>query len=337
MNINVRKSTIIPMINIVKNKKKGINIEKDLSLLLDHPDYQIEFQRYQKDGVDRSFTKEEFMNFFCNIDSIKKTDISNMRLRQRYDSLKELFGNTEKYEKRYETVINLTSDYIKDAHNITFNGLPEMYHITDLEVVISIGLGQSGGWFYNGHSHYDLMQFFEDGVDDVLKHTIAHESHHLGFERLFNDIDTSNYSYNDLFLLYLSGEGLAVKYCNNGEGKLTKRIYDNNVNCGVNEVDWSYMMEEFDYSFNRLKTFYNRENLTKESFENEIVNYWFKLEEDKLPKMQSRNYYMGAEIWGLIHDTYGMEKTFEIMRDMTTFRHYFNQALIKIGKQELSL
>jgi hypothetical protein len=45
--------------------------------------------------------------------------------------------------------------------------------------------------------------------------------------------------------LYFSGEGLAVKYCNNAERVLSKSIYSGCKNIGLYSFSWKYLNDDF--------------------------------------------------------------------------------------------
>jgi hypothetical protein len=48
-------------------------------------------------------------------------------------------------------------------------------------------------------------------------------------------------------------------------------------------------------------------------------------------------YHFGADVWGIIHDTYGREKVFELLRNPSQFFKYYNEALLKINRKDLCI
>jgi hypothetical protein len=48
-------------------------------------------------------------------------------------------------------------------------------------------------------------------------------------------------------------------------------------------------------------------------------------------------YHLGADIWGMIYDMYGKEKTSEIILTLSRFANMFNAELGKLNKSELMI
>lgn len=204
--LHVHASTIEPMLDLIDRFNAGQDVTKDLSELLDHPDYKIEIERYQNHEAQIGFTKEDFMAVFLNIRNIKACDISSKALRYRLKDLKHVMD----YTAHYRFVLNRIKeiDFSKSIKKAEY-GLPDNQDDHPLHIIFSVGLGVSGGWAYKNYIHCDLNVIVDKKTDSGLINTIAHEIHHIGHSRLEVNLDMSLLSY---FFYLMSIEGTAVRF-----------------------------------------------------------------------------------------------------------------------------
>lgn len=347
MEISVRNSTLPKMLEICKKHKRSELHKEELEEILEHDDYKVEFDRYNSgDNPRGGFSKEEYVEFFMNLFSLDVNEIKNERLKLRYKDLKYFFDHLDYYEAQVKRLNEITEKQILEALKYTFKGLPESIKFERLDFIFSVGLGNSGGWFHKSYSHYDIVHYLKAFDLDIIMHTIAHEIHHVGFLKFIETLKIEeNLTPEENLFLFLAFEGLAVKYCNNGEGNLTSRIYKNEVpNIGLDKLTWNYLNSDFDNIFNNFKT-QVKKLISKETADvNQLISdYWLSLhssEQDKseLPKLKhSRNYSLGNNLWGLIHDVYGKEKVFETIQDLSKFTEVLNPALERIGRKDLNI
>jgi hypothetical protein len=348
MEINIRYSTIPKMLEVCKKHKEGKLYRIELEELLEHEDYKVEFDRYNTEGGPRGgFSKEEYVDFFMDFFTLDEDKIENERLKMRYEQLKYLFDNLEFYEENFKKVHSIDKNHVLKALEYTYFGLPSEVRFERLDIIFSIGLGNSGGWFYKHFSHYDLVHFLKEFDVNTIVNTMAHECHHIGYMKLSSGMDFDKLTPEEYLYFFLAGEGLAVKYCNNAEGVLTKSIYNSEVNIGLNSDTWKYLKGDFENTFKEFKAqiykIRNNEIRTIDDLSAYINEYWMNLytpEQDKseVPKLShSRNYFMGCDVWGLIHDVFGAEKVFEVLTDLKQFPIAFNSALEKIGRIDLCI
>lgn len=347
MEIRVRKETVPKMLELSKKHILGNLKREELEALLEHEDYKLEFERYNEAGGPRGgFTKEEFVDFFMNFFSLDLGSIKNERLKLRYNDLKYFFDNIDFYEKQAEKLNIITEDFVHSALKYTLNGLPDSVTLDKVEFIFSLGMGNSLGWFYKNSSHFDIAHFLKDFDEEVIKHTMAHEIHHVGIEIFFDKFQIEqNATPEELVYLIIAGEGLAVKYCNNAEGVLSKKMYGNEpANIGLDKYSWEYLNSEF---YNGLKDLKQQiksiRNNELENFQEYLVNYWFSLHtkdqaKTDYPKLKhSINYSLGNDLWGLIQDVYGKEKVFDTLKSLRQFPEVINSAFNKIGRKDLML
>ena len=180
----------------------------------------------------------------------------------------------------------------------------------------------------------------------VFKAFIGHEIHHIGLGSYLDKIYSKGITLEEYFYLFFSFEGLAVKYCNNGDGFLTKKIYENiESNIGLDKYTWSYFREEFEEMYKNFKLHLelitNGEINNMDKLNELLGEYWltpYTKDQSKgeQPKLKHyRSYYLGTEIWGLIHDVFGKEKVFELLNNPKHFPEALNKALRKIEREDL--
>ncbi|MCB2291184.1 hypothetical protein LGK97_15750 [Clostridium sp. CS001] len=344
MKININYETAPRMFELCKKHKEGKLKRNELEALLDHKDYQVEFERYNNEcGPNGKFSKKEYADFFMNFFDLEESNIKQKMLRNRYSQLKHFFDNIDIYEKKIDNIKNITEDDIRKALEYTHMGLPDDIRFDELNLIFSIGLGASGGWFYKNYSHFDLVKFLEE--IDSIPTVIAHECHHIGFNKMFENLDITEISPEEFLYLFIAGEGLAIKYCNNGEGVLTKKIYDDTANIGLDEFTWDYLSKDFHNIYTNFKSQIGKirsgEIKDINDLNKYISDYWmnpYTEEQDRneVPKLKhTRNYSFGNEVWGLIHDVYGREKVFDTLKNLKQFPKIFNSALKEIGRTDL--
>lgn len=346
--ITVSNSTILPMLNIMEKFNAGHDIRQELSDLLEHEDYQIELDRYQNHPFDIGFTKEEYIDYFINIRDIDINKIASKALKYRVDDLLYILENVDYYRTVYQKVEKIDENLVFRALEKARFGLPDDIEVNDIRIIFSIGLGLSGGWIYKNNTHYDLKIVVGDKTTGGLLNTIAHECHHMGYNQIFENYHPTELDcpIDSTLILYLSGEGTAIKYCNNFEGVLTSKIYCDEA-MSVIMASYNYYLSNFDIIYQIFKSDINAlrsgEITDMKEFEERFTKHYFyrdvevdgKLVENYL--LQPVAYFLGADIWGLIHDTYGREKVFELLKNPRYFLKYFNEALLKINREDLCI
>lgn len=346
MNIKINTSTIRPMLDICERYIAGENVVNDLKELLSHKDYLIELERYNTMGGPRGgFSKEEFIEFFIHLNSIKYEEIKNTRLRLRLESFKYLLQNLEYYKTILPLIESITEEKVRKALEKTKKGLPDSIRFSEVELIFSIGLGPSQGWFHKNYSHYDVIAFFQDFNEEILLSTIAHEYHHVGYNMLSSSIDESSFTLEEIFYSLFSGEGLAIKYCNNYKGLVTNNIYDEKANIGLHDYSIQYFKDEFEAFYEKflldIQHIRDGKIKTQEELVQMFMKYWMSTRSDRVKDNepddlgQSLNYFLGAEIWGLIHDVYGKDKVYEILMKPALLLGHYNEALKSIGRSNL--
>ena len=334
------------MVAFLENLSNGLFDDKQLELIMNHPDYEIEFLRYNK-----RVTKQKFKKYISKVLQLTEEQIEEEDLRVHHSCYLYFFKNIELYKKKILKLEQIfTPEFINQQFYIAKNGLPDNLNIGDITIIFTFGIGMSFGYPYvketgENYIHFDVLQLIKDFSIDELKYQLAHEIHHIGVNQLHDAVDLSKISLEQLFLLYFSGEGLAVKYCNNAEGKLTKLIYpDKEPNLGLDHDSWKYLNDHFDDYFNHflehLREIRSRKLKNQEDLDQLINRFWMDAHTKEQPKdepgklKQLPLYSFGNELWGVIHDYFGKEEVYHLFYNLDQVIPLYNQALKALGKTE---
>lgn len=343
MGFLIRFSSINNMLELCKRLANGQIKKTDIKSIIDHEDYKFEFERY-KGRISRA----EYVDYLFQLKNINENDIKNNDLKAHHVYYNDLINNLDLYrEKLNELEKILTTDLFEEQVLVALRGLPDDIALPDINFIFTIGIGQSFGYVYENGTHFDFLQLVRDKSINDFCSTIAHEVHHVGVNAIHEQIGFENISIEALFYLYFSGEGLAVKYCNNAEGVLSNSIYSSAKNRGLDAFSWKYLNDDFYNTMDQFRKTINdiRDNTIKsvEELDKHILEYWldpYTQEQDKteIPKLkQSRLYSFGNDIWGIIHDCFGKSAVFETLRNPENFPVMFNKSLEKIGYQQFKI
>jgi hypothetical protein len=264
-----------------------------------------------------------------------------------YDNHRFLFDNLEFYIHKVKELNKFSKEVFIECANTALKWLPAdvSFDAVDLNFIFTVGVGASFGWPYKNYTHYDVVQLFKDQtLMDTMMDTVAHELHHLGIDQVLSPIEKSDISLEELFYLCFSAEGLAVKYINNAEGILSKRVHQDVGIMGLHEYSWGYLNSKFETIFKKFlehrDMIRNGEIGTRDELDEIIKGYWIsgytdEQSREELPKLyQPRLYSLGNELWGVIHDVFGMEKVYETIRNPRVFQQTYNDAVKSIGMDQ---
>lgn len=336
MNVNLRYSTISKMLEIVEKIKNGDDIKKELDELLHEEDYLFELDRYQK-----RISIDEFKDYLVNVPNLDIECIDNKDLKSHHENYVHLFDNLSMYKEKLNEFKNyVTNERIKGAYELARKGLPDDLDADEVDLVFTIGIGMSFGYVYKGNAHFDFLQLSKDMSFEAFFASLAHEIHHL----LIDKVLPSTFTPEELFYLFFSAEGLAVKYCNNAKGNFSKALYDLEVNVGLDQFSWTYLNNHFDEGFDTFKEVLSKIKdgtiSSNAQVQEEIDRLFMKAHTseqnlNEIPKLkQTLLYSMGNDMYGLIHDVFGKEVVYKIIREPLLFPEYFNKAMTSIGLEK---
>jgi len=329
------------MLEIIYKVKSGTADRSEVLNILNHKDYQMEFLRYAS-----RIEKNEFIDYIMNFPNLKETDIQNNDLKAHHKYYLDLYENLDHYKNKL-SILNIEQKMIDKQIQIAKSGLPDDLNLEEVNMVSTIGIGQSFGYVYENNIHFDFLHLVKEKSIDDFSATIAHEVHHVGLNLLLDEAFLNQLTIEQLFYLYFSGEGLAVKYCNNAEGLLSKCIYEGPKNIGLDMYTWEYLNNDFENTMQRFKQtiidIRNHKINSVDMLMKEFVDYWMNpyiegQSKNEVPKLlHFRLYSFGNEIWGIIHDCFGKEKVFEVLKNPSQFPEVYNQALEQLGKKDYKI
>jgi len=341
MKINLRATTIASMLHFLRSLKSGQATKEQLVEIFNHPDYDFEFRRYFSMG--QSATKEEITDYFFNLTTITPDKIPALRpsrpteLQDRHMYWLMAIENLDKLEGFHSRLNSLISpEMLAEATELVKRGLPDDFQIGTIDIIFTIGIGGSVGYVYDGAFHLDFLALTKMNIGELVS-ILAHESHHVATME-YADSYQKDFSPEEWFIHFFTGEGLAVKFCNNGSGIFTKPIYTNRPpNEGLDKFTMEYLNGKFDEAlatFNATLTAIHNGEMTKDDVWKHLMEYWFNFhtteqQPDEPPKLQhSLAYSFGNDFYGIIYDTYGKEVLFDCVRHPLKAVEYFN----KIGR-----
>ncbi len=342
MQFKITYSSILPMLQLCKKQLNGTLEEDKLRQLLRHEDYQFEFSRYGK-----SITEDQFVDYFLRM-PCSTDEITNSALRSHHEDFLYLFNNLDYFFEKVELIPSILSrDIFQKQINFALQGLPSDLILPDMKYVFTIGIGGSYGYVHGNGSHYDFIQLMRNYDIESFHATIAHETHHVGFNAIQKCMDIDSLPLEALFFFCFAGEGLAVKYCNNAEGVISKAIYQGPKNIGLDSFSWDYLNNDFDDTIRHFKDsitqIRNNDIKNLEDLEKHLLGYWLNpYTRDQKPGeiaklKQSRLYSLGNDIWGVIHDCFGRDVVYDTLLNPQKFIPVFNRAMQNIDKRDLQI
>ena len=305
-----------------------------LRKIFDHEDYQFEVGRYGLASV------EPLIFYFSNLKKVNFKDIPDLSverksaLRDKHNLWLDCASNPQKYYNRYEKVKHiLCEENIQNLQHKLSAAFPIEVGINDASIISTLSFGPSFGYVYENALHLDLF-----GIEDIctieeLPYIILHEMHHLQIQKLIGSYDsfTQNFSLLEDYIFRFTGEGLAIKFCNNAEGVISKRI-DNHLNANIGipamTVLNNHFMEHFKLFNDTIKRI-KHNAITASEMDEQFRSYWWNpcLYKDEIVFLnQTPIYSFGNEIFGCIFDAFGIKILFECFYNPARTIEYFNKA-----------
>ena len=323
MKINLRISSVFPMLDFLRDLKAGQATRSQLTKIFNHPDYDYEFRRYEVAA------KDSIIDYFLSINTKKESEIPILRssriteLKDKHPLWLSAYEQPDHYEIRHNKIkLFITDKILLEVATLVCQGLPDGFEVGTVDVVCTLGLGGSYGYVFDGAFHFDLLQLTDDNLKG-LPLLFAHEIHHVAMMKYGSDFD-STLTLEEWYIYSFSGEGLALKFCNNAKGAISKPIYeDRPANEGLDKFSMDYLNGKFYEAldvFKRTLGDIRAGTMSRDEVYQQIREYWlnFHIEDqqpDEKPKLlQPLLYSFGNDLFGSIYDTYGKEILFDCVR-----------------------
>lgn len=305
-----------------------------LGKVFEHRDYQFEMGRY---GLSSA---ETLISYFSRLGSIEVNEIPDLSderknaLREKHHLWLDCLNDPQKYYNRYEEVKHILCEKnLSDLQQKLSSAFPGAIDVNDAGVVSTLSFGSSFGYVYENALHLDLFGIEEICTTEELPYIILHEMHHLQTQKLIGSYSlfTMGFSLLDSYIFRFTGEGLAIKFCNNAEGVLSKRIDKHlKANIGIPAMDiLNRHFEEHFELFNDTVRRIRRGEITADEIDGQFWSYWWNprlYEEEREFLEQTPIYSFGNEIFGCIFDAFGLEILFECFYHPVKAIEYFNRA-----------
>ncbi len=321
MKIHLHISSIPVMLTFLDDLKNGKANREQLVDLFNHLDYVYEFNRYNVSS------KDEIIKYFLTMNSIAETEIPVLSsdrkttLKDKHSLWLSAYENPKKFEARYDKMHSfITEASIESIIQRCKAGLPENIDIDDVNIISTMSIGMSFGYVFDGALHFDIMQL--DDFDN-LSSMLAHEIHHLAMWNFASEF-IDKLTLEERYIFNFSGEGLAIKFCNNAKGRFSKPIYSQTaINEGLDEFSMNYLNNRFEESwtiFEETLADIRIGKMSKEDVFKQIEDYWWNpyaegQKENEAPLLkQSRMYSFGNDLYGSIYDVYGSDVLFDCVR-----------------------
>lgn len=338
MNVRLCNTTVFDVFELIRKKRKHTLMEEEAIAVFQSEDYMFEFHRYGK-----RILFEEFIAYFLIFETLETNEIENEDLRIHHSYWLDLYSNLDRYQKEINDFFNeFQQEDVIEACYIAKNGFPKQYVFPDCKLVFTCGIGQSYGYPYENGMHFDILQLIKDKKTVNFKETIAHEMHHLIFNRNIKEETNDLLGY---FLQCFAGEGLAIHFTNNAGGVLAKKFNEAlPENIGIDAFSMNYLNHHFEETFKEFKQIlfdiHNQKIQTMDEINELIFGYWLDCyiegqTKEEAPKLkQSRLYSLGNELWGVIYDIFGMDVLYEIVNHPSSWTNKWNEAMHILGKEQ---
>ena len=301
--------------------ESGINQENNQKAadILNHEDYRFEIRRYGLDSPD------PLVSYFSRFKDIALKDIPDLcperktALRDKHALWLDCAANPQKYADRYAQIMGLlTEENLLDLQTRLNAAFPEKTDINDTEVISTLSFGPSFGYVFENALHLDLFGIEKYCTMEELPSIILHEIHHLQIQKMIGDYDTftENFSLLERYIFRFTGEGMAIKFCNNAEGILSKRRNpDLDANIGIPAMPilnrhFSEHLSLFQDTVGRIE----KGLISASEIEEQFRNYWWNpylYPEEREFLEQTPIYSFGNELFGSIFDAFGLETMFQ--------------------------
>lgn len=328
--MELRLASIPPMLEYVSSLGNAPGDLEAVRRILDHPDYRFEARRYGLDSLDH------VADYLSRLKVIAPSDIPDLSRDHRKNSLRDKHqlwldcaARPEKYRDRLERVRSLfTEDFLAEMQGRLAAMFPAGTEMIDEPAVVStLSFGQSFGYPHEGAIHLDLFGIERHCTMEELPGIVLHEFHHLQMMKLRDGM--GELTPLELYIHWFSGEGLAVKFCNNAEGVVSRRMErELPPDLGVPAIRIlnRHFEEHFALFCETVRRIKDR-TFTEEEMERQWRDYWMNpYLYGEEPLEQLAVYSFGNELYGCIYDHFGLDAVYECFYHPAQVISCFNRA-----------
>lgn len=332
--MNLRISSIPMMLEYISRPETEQADPAEAEKIFSHEDYRFEIRRYGLTSTD------PLISYFSKLRNIADGDIPELS-KERSTALRDKHGlwlecamNPQKYYERYEKVRHiLCEESLRSLQDRLRRVFLDGTAIDNADVISTLSFGPSFGYVYENALHLDLFGIETYCTMEELPYIILHEMHHLQVQKMMGSYGsfTAQFSPAERYIFRFSGEGLAIKFCNNAEGIVSKRL-DHNISANSGIPAMSVLNRHFSEHFLLFCDTLDKvkKGLVSDSeIEEQFRTYWwnpnlYPEEMENLP--QTPIYSFGNELYGCIYDAFGLKVMFECFYHPIKAVEYFNRS-----------
>lgn len=302
--------------------------------LLAHEDYQFELRRYEIPSA------EHLIDYFSRLNTITPEEIPDLsnghhrnHLREKHRQWLDCISNPRKYYDRYERLkAFFTDDFLAEMQRKLAEMFPKgTAMIPDPAVVSTLSFGRSFGYPSEGAIHLDLFGVDEYCSLEDLPRMVLHEMHHMQAFKMAEDTAGfySGFSLLERYIIGFAWEGLAVKFCNNAGGVVSRPMepdLPSNLGAPALEVLNGHFREHFQLFCDTVQQI-RAGTFTEEEMERQQTGYWMNpYLYGETPLDQTSIYSFGNELYGCVYDHFGLDVTYECFYHPARLISWFNRA-----------
>jgi len=330
--MELRLSSIPLMLDYVSGLSAHPGDRDTVRKLFAHEDYQFELRRY---GITSAEHLTDYFSRLSTIDPAEIPDLSDNHrrnfLREKHCQWLDCINDPQKYYSRYERLkAFFTDDFLADMQQRLTEMFPKGTEmIPDPAIVSTLSFGRSFGYPSEGAIHLDLFGIEEYCTLEELPRVVLHEMHHLQTVKMSEDAGETGFTLLDRYIRSFAWEGLAVKFCNNAEGVVSRRIEPElPPNLCVPAI--SLLNRHFPEHFQLFCGTVGRiraGTFTEEDMERQQQEYWLNpYLYGEAPLEQLPLYSLGNELYGCVYDVFGLDAAYECFYHPARLVSWFNRA-----------
>ncbi len=329
--MELRMSSIPLMLEYVSGLASCPGDRAAAGRILAHEDYRFELRRYKIPSA------EHLIDYFSRLDTIAPEEIPDLsgdhrrnHLREKHSQWLDCIADPQKYAGRYERLKALFTDgFLAELQGRLIGMFPRGTDMIPAPAAVStLSFGRSFGYPHEGAVHLDLFGIDECASLEDLPRIVLHEMHHLQMMKMAEGVSGEE-SLLERYIRSFAWEGLAVKFCNNAEGVLSRRLEPGEpANQGVTSIP--LLNRRFEEHFRlfcdtvegiRAGTF-TEEDMDRQRGEVWMNPYLLGAE----PLDQLAVYSLGNELYGCVYDAFGLDAVFACFDHPARLPGYFNRA-----------
>jgi hypothetical protein len=335
---NLRADTVSLLLDSLADSTASQDRDVAFEQIYAHEDYAIEIDRYSARGFESELEVSALAETLRQLVSGRFNALSSIASPHQRKVL-TLISCHDAYRSRWNGFMAGWRWTLSRATEQARRYLPDSACIPDVDVLVTVGLGDSFGWPYRNVVHFDFIQMLDDFKSFTqLENLLAHELHHIGYESLLAGFNAATSAHQ--FLLFLAYEGMAIKFFNHPDSVFSKCLDEHMQNYQIVAADWQYYIEHWDLYFRQFQSDYRLLLKRPQTDVASVTEKWMtreRIDDSELMLTQYPNYFLGSEIIGMVMDHCGLDTVFDILFGNVGFEDIYDGILGEIGLKKFRI